>query len=201
MLLLYTFDIPKIIESFVVGFFSSLLVSGIFLWLILHKLRPNIIISPFLCKSLEKYDDNGTVKTRNKYTLKIVNKSIYDCFDINIELLLLSPTNHLGANSNLISRHLKVRTSNMTHISRFRKTPDKKDPFMKFAILIHTSEDLEPLLTVPQSFVQLKITARHGLSGLAKTFEQHFPDPTVIKEAHKFGSGLNCQTVPFNKSI
>ena len=201
MLLQYIFDFSRVLESFIVGFFSSLCVSILFLWFILHKLRPMIKIGNFICKSDERHTDNGVAKIRDKYTFKIVNMSIYDCFDINIELLLLSPLNHLGANSNLQSKHLKIRTSNMTHISRFRNKNSKKDPFKRFAILIHTNEDLGDLLQVSQSFIQLKITARHGLSGLAKTFEQQFAEPSVIKSAHKFGHGENCDTMAFNKTI
>ena len=199
--MLYSFVLSNIIESLIIGIISSLIVSILFLWFILHKLRPVVQISNFICHSLEDYEINGINKVRNKYTFKLVNKSVYDTFDIILELLLLTPINHTGANSNLKSKTLSLRTSNMTHMSRFRKKNSKSDPFKKFAILIHTNEELEDFLKVPESFIQLRITARHGLSGLAKTFEQHFPDPSVIIKWHKFQHGEFCGTIPFNKTI
>ncbi len=201
MSIIYTFVFKSALEAFLISTISSLLVSFIFLWFVLHKLRPIIKISSHVCRRPEKYDNNGIEDNRNKYSFKIVNKSIYDTFDINVELLLLTPINHTGAKSNLASRHLSVRTSNMTHISRFRRKDSHLDPFKRFAILIHTNEDLDNFLKVQNSFVQIRITARHGLSGLAKTFEQHFSDPSVIKIDHKFEHGENCETMPFNKSI
>jgi hypothetical protein len=202
MFLDYTFDWPRIIESLIVGIIGSLLVSVGFLWFILNKLRPKIIISPAICLSTESYiDEAGNGKQRNKYTFKIVNQSKYEAYDIIIELFVMQPINHIGANSNLKSKRLAIRTSNMTSINRFRSKNNKQDPFSMFAILIHTNEQLEPLLAAENSFVQLKITARHGLSGLAQTFEERFPNETCIKTNHKFKHGADTGTVPQNQTI
>jgi hypothetical protein len=70
-----------------------------------------------------------------------------------------------------------------------------------FAILIHTNEQWEPLLEATSSVVQLKITARHGLSGLAQTFEERFSKVMSIKANHKFKHGTDTGTVPQNQTI
>lgn len=77
----------------------------------------------------------------------------------------------------------------------------KKDPFALYANLIHTDENLLSLLEAPESFLELKVTVRHGLTGLADTFVGTFAHQDCIKNGCKFQFGKNLETIPFNKTV
>ncbi|MBV9961149.1 MAG: hypothetical protein JO072_02780 [Parafilimonas sp.] len=180
----------------------NILASGIFIFLLLWLGKPKFNISCFICAMPETNPEFNKGKDNViKYTMKIVNKSIFHAFDTDFELRLMSPTFHTAAHSNLMIISLPARAAKMKHIPRYRKNYKDKDPFALFANLIHTTEDLRSFLNVPENYLELKVTVRHGLTGLADTFIQTFSNPDCIKPNHKFGFGKRLDVIPFNEGV
>ena len=132
----------------------------------------------------------------------MVNKSIYHAFECKIELFAMEPIHHTGAKSNVVIKPIVLRTSNLTILPRNRKTYNAtKDPFSLFAHTFFTEEDITPLLSNGNSYLELPVTGRHGLTGLADTFIIQYANETVIKENHKFDFGNKLDTISVNQSV
>lgn len=180
----------------------GIIVSLVFLWFLLRWLRPQIKISDQICCTTESVkNEQGQEIEIPKYTFKVVNCSIFHAFDVKIELYALRPIPLVGANSNLKLIKLKLRTSDRTHITRFRKKHHQKDPFALFAFLLHTNDDLDKYLAENETYIELRITLRHGLTGLADTFTQQFSTQDVIKKGYKFNFGAKFDAIPKNRAI
>ena len=188
--------------SFAVNILSGILVSLFFLFLLLKFYRPKIIISNLICSTPEAFvKEDGQSGIRKKYSFKILNTSIYNAFDATFELFSMESITHTSGKNNLRIKRLSLRTSNMTNIKRYRKNYLEKDPHALFAILLHTNEPLETYLSKEYNYLELRVTLRHGLTGLAETFTQHFPDTSVINNECKFEFGKKIGVIPIIKSI
>ena len=181
--------LPKreIIGAILIHLLAGTLVAFVFLYLVLVFLRPKIAISPYIC-----YRDSS-------FWFKIVNMSMYHAFDIKIELFKMVPLIHSAGNSNVDIYNTKLKTSDWTSINRYRRKHSEKDPFSLFAQLIFTQSEIEQYLSEPGTYLELQITARHGLTGLADRFTQQFPSETVIKKGHKFCFGSKLGTMNANQ--
>ncbi len=126
---------------------------------------------------------------------------MHHAFDTHIELRLMKPVLHVGNHSNVNVVSLPFKAANMKHIPRYRKKHEKKDPFALYANLIHTEEDILTLLSSPDSFLELKVTVRHGLTGLADTFVGTFSEQDCIKNGCKFDFGKKINAIPYNKTV
>ena len=172
----------------------NLIASTIFIFLLLKLGRPKFSISKYICSRVIQ---DGTTR----YNFKIVNNSIFHAFDAHIELRLMEPRLHVGNHSNLYITSLPFKCANTKHIPRYRKKHEEKDPFALYAILIHTDQDLFALLNSPNSFLELKVTVRHGLTGLADTFVGTFSLQDCIKNGCKFDFGKKLDAIPYNKTV
>lgn len=175
-------------QAFLVNVFSGIFVSFIWILLLLRFLRPKFEISPFVCLR------NG------EYHFKIVNKSIYHAFDVNLELFCMIPYTHVNAFPSVTLGSIPLTSGYFTTINRFRKNNHPKDPFSLFALTVSTQYNLEEKIRQPGVFFELRITGRHGLTGLADRYVVRFADEKVIKENHKFEYGCNLSTIPFNQA-
>ena len=179
----------EIIAAALIHLLAGTLVAFIFLYLVLVFLRPKIEISKYICLR------------DGRYWFKVYNRSVYHAFEIKIELFRMVPSNHSGGKSNVDIYKVELHTSDWTSINRFRRKYSEKDPFALYARGIFTEEDLKTPLTQKQTYLELQLTARHGLTGLADRFTQQYPNETVIMEGHKFCFGANLDTMPENESI
>src|ERR1035437_5929071 len=68
-------------SHFFFGLTYALVASLIFLFIVLVFLRPKIEISPFICKQINNLDK----ETDFFYVFKIINKSYFSAFDVQIE--------------------------------------------------------------------------------------------------------------------
>ena len=113
----------------------------------------------------------------------------------------MMPLSLVGSQQNVIMKTVSIRTSKLKSLPRFRKKPHKDDPFNLFAIHIHTNEDIEKMLSQPHGYVELRLTVRHGLSTLAKTFTQQYGDTDVIRKNMKFEYAGGTGVMNVNKTI
>jgi hypothetical protein len=187
----------EILQAFVINLLSGLIGSFIFIFLLLTFLRPKLSVSPYICLRMEGINESE----REKYSFKILNRSIYHAFDVSIELFLMEPITHMGGNNNLKMKSLSIRTSNVTSIVRFRRKHYKKDPFALYAYVCHTNEPLTKYLSSENSYIEIRVTARHGLTGLSDLVIKSFGNNDVIMKSHKFAFGNSLKTVPINLTI
>ncbi len=179
----------EVIGAALIHLFAGTFVAFMFLYLALFLLRPKLLISPYICRR------------GNKYWFKIVNKSLYHAFDVKIELFRMAPISHSGGRFNVDIHPVKLHTSDWTSINRFRRKYSEKDPFSLFAQTIFTEENIEIPLRENGTYLELQLTARHGLSGLADRFIMQFPNEAAIKAGDKFCFGQNLGTIPENQSF
>ena len=175
-------------QSFLINSFSGIFVSFIFILLLLRFFRPKFEISPYICHR------------DGKYYFKVVNKSIYHAFDVTIELFAMTPYLQTESFPSVTMGSVPLQYGNVSTINRFRRNNHTKDPYSLFAINIATEFDVESKISEEKVFFEIRLTARHGLTGLADRFIQRFPNEEVIKENHKFCYGDDLGTMPKNRS-
>ena len=180
------------IYPFFQGVLASLLASIIFLFFILFTLAPSIKISGFIAKR------NG-VAARNEpdtvYVFKFINKSYFNCFDINIELFMLERLPQ-GGNGKWDTRYkrMEVVESSLKFVRGFWYFGEINKA-ANYAVLPKTFENIEALINDDHIFLQLQITARHGLTGLSRVFKRDFAIAhDCIKDGkHKHGKHLDMR--------
>jgi hypothetical protein len=160
----------------------GLVVAFIFLLVLLAFLRPSLVISDNICSVLES--------GKPVYRFKVINKSIYHAFDANIELFLMQPIVNNSAHTNLKYKPIKLTPERLNQFNRHRRGYSRKDPHALFATLIKTSEDLSSLLSISDTYLELQITVKHGLTGLGGSYSKKFSKTNIHKD-HKFKFGDN----------
>ncbi len=110
------------------------------------------------------------------------------------------PYTHINALPSVEIHGVPLTTASLTTINRYRKKRHEKDPFSLFAISVFTKYNIEEKLKDQGAYIEFRLTARHGLTGLAHTFVKKYSDESVIKANHKFCYGAELETVPLNKS-
>jgi len=195
MSLLYVIKWDEVIQSVVINIICGLIVSFIFLYTLLQFLRPSFEISKKICCTTDP--ETG----KKSYKFKVVNKSIYHAFDTKFELFLMEPVINTVGSYNLKYRVLETNPCYLNHCPRVRNKPSIKDPSALFATILRTEEPIEDMLNKTNTYVELKITARHGLTGLAGAFTQQFGGSDVIAKDHKFQFGKKIGTMHVNDAV
>ena len=180
---------PEIFQEFIVAIVAGIVVSFSFLLILLKFMRPKFKISKYICAN------------DNEYLFKIINNSIYHAFDVQIELFEMEPYAHTRGSVNVNIRPISLETKNITSIPRFHKKTRSDDPYNLFALLILTKQDLKTFMAKKGSYIEMRVTVRHGLTGLASTIVQQFDDNDVIREGHKFCYGDQEETIPSNHLV
>jgi hypothetical protein len=191
--------------NFIQGILVELFGGFLFLVGVLYLLRPHVIVSP----KIAKYTviENGV--TRTKYSIKVINKSIYDAFDIVGQLYYFEyiPASPNGFHKQL--QYLNLTLPQNPHLSGnfwLSKVPFLGDAlsrrFVKreanFAVWFSTYEDIESLLNrnsvVGASNVSLefKVILKHGLTSLANSKEQSYSSATnhIIEGKFELGNSF-----------
>ncbi len=156
------------------GLIIEILGGIIFLFVILVLLRPSFEIS----SEIAKYEE----RNRSCYAIKIVNKSIFQAFDIyaQVSSLSYSPAQPSGTNKTL--QPVALTLSNIPHLpNRFNKENDH-------AVWFRTFENIETILNDPNACIQIKVTMKHGLTGLSRIKFVTYTASSLIKSG-RFESG------------
>ncbi|MBI2003880.1 hypothetical protein HYS72_00245 [Candidatus Pacearchaeota archaeon] len=151
----------KIVELISIGISTSLIAS-IFFIILLSYLKPNLKISPYIAK---RHDTRGD----NAYFFKIVNKSwFFKAFDIWVELLLIEPFIVEGG-TNIRATEIKLKHQNAWCIDSRRSRE-----FATYAHLYYTNENIEELWDSERKNLELRVMAKHQLSGFKRVFVQKY---------------------------
>ena len=145
----------------VIGVLSSFIATSLFL-LCLRALRPVFEIS----KEIAFMNENG----KDKFSIKILNKSPRNAINIRIEIGLMS--SKIVPNGTILSRKaVSLRTANMMVLSRF----DKKDTDATYAYRINIIDDINTLWTdETNQFIRVKIFAQDEMSNFGRVFIQDY---------------------------
>lgn len=158
----------------------------IFLFIVLWLFKPKIKIAPFLCKE--------TTSAGNVfYVFKFINKSFFPAHDIKVELHQLRKIPMGNGNFNNEYMKLTLVNSVISHISA-RTTIFRKDKGHPHCVTIRSTEDINTILTEELHAILLKISLKHGLTGLSNVFEQEYANLEDIKSG-KFKPGTKFATI------
>jgi hypothetical protein len=158
--------------------------SFIFLWIVLLMLRPHIKIGDKIAKQANIFDGESEFT----FLFKIINCSIYDAFEIELELfeVYMFPAFPSGTNSRLTAIELKRKQ--LRQIPRWRKIKKKNAHLADHCVSFRTNVDLEKILKDESKSLQLQITLKHGLTGLSRVYRVNYPSKRCIQEGEfRFG--------------
>jgi len=161
--------------SFWLGVLASIIGSLVFLFLVLLLFKPKIKISPFVSKYSSPFEGEGIV-----FYIKIVNRSLFNAYDIKAELYMLEryPTPPAGM-MNVRATPLSLVSGQLSSLDRYlplwmRKAADH-------CIRFRTLDDLEQILADERKSVEFRVILRHGLTGLSKVHSQEYSDLSEIR--------------------
>lgn len=179
------------IFSIFINIFSSVIASFVFLFIVLYTLRPKILISDLISKQTNSFDAD----VEFTYVFKIINKSYFSAFDIQLELFKLE---QYRVTAKGISNRIKLvplKVSEIKHIPAYLSTKDcNKTSFAPHAVLFRTNEILDNILENEKQTLQLQITLRHGLTGLSRVYQKDYININDIKYGQfKFGNCLEIE--------
>jgi len=172
--------------------FGSLMTS-IAIFATLRFLRPQIAISPKICRYT---NSEGEVQ----YKIKVINKSWFHATNVSFELLLAKPYEVNGGTSvheqviNLVDGQ-----DHRWYISKrplfWRRQEKKKNGNALYAIHVRANEDLEQLWASKDDscYLVFKVLASHGLSSLTKVKAEKYnrPEHSILTGNYKFGTSLD----------
>ena len=170
-------------QSILLNIGCSFLASLAFLFTVLICFKPKLKLSDFICKNNNQFKNVYTTY----YFFKIVNKSLFSAYDINVELNIIEkyPTSPSGM-MNKRTIPLSLELDFVSHLPPFRPKWWRKDA--EHCIRFRTKDNLDEIIADEHKSVQLQVTLRHGLTGLVKVFYQDYADLSLIKEG-KFTYG------------
>jgi hypothetical protein len=174
-------------EAIFYSVLCSVIASFIFLFLVLIFFKPKIRISPFVCKG--KYMEGDETEY---YFIKLINISLFSAYDVVIELLEVDRYPTPNGQMNNRFRPLTLVLSHVSHIPAYRPSWLRKNA--PYAVRIRTTEELNKILTNDYKSVMVKISLRHGLTGLVKVHSKEYTDSTQIKNG-KFDYGLKFGSI------
>ena len=153
----------------------SLIASIFFLFVVLILFKPKLKICPFICKSKLEFDGD------EEFCLfKIVNRSFFSAYDVKAELSLLRkyPVPPSGM-MNVRYVPLEMALSKISHIPPFRPRWWRKSA--DHAIRLRTIENLTEYLEDNHCSIELRISLRHGLTGLSRVVRYEYSHISELK--------------------
>ncbi len=156
----------------------------IFLFLVLYFFKPKIRICHFLCKT--------SVNQQTVYIFKFVNKSFFSAHDIKVELYKIRKIPMGKGEYNNQHEILNIINGNISHIPR-RPFFWQKQLHHPHCIVVRSFDDLNTILAEDANGIILRVSLKHGLTGLSNVFEQEYGNESDIKNGKykpgtKFGS-------------
>lgn len=162
--------------------FCSIVASFIFLFVVLFLFKPKIKLCPFICKSNYKNSEEEF------YFFKLINYSLFSAYDIYIELLEVDRYPISNGQMNSRFTHLSLVLDRVSNIPGYRPSWITKNA--PYAVVVRSNADISNVLKNDYQSVMIKITLRHGLTGLVKVHTKEFTEASQIKKG-KFNYGLN----------
>lgn len=169
----------------------NIIASLAFLFIVLYTLRPKVEISEYICKQINDYETSPQFI----YVFKIINKSRFSAFDIQLELFKLEQYRVTAKGINNRINLVPLVVNHIKHIPPFASTAHcHKSSFASHALVFRTNVTLEHILNKERETLQLQVTLRHGLTGLSRVYQKDYIKINAIKTGQfKFGNSLEIE--------
>ncbi|MGB8192943.1 MAG: hypothetical protein WCF67_13530 [Chitinophagaceae bacterium] len=164
----------------VIEIFGGTTSSLLFLFLVLFLFKPKVRVSYFLCKVQPP-------EQAAYFLFKFVNLSFFPAYDISVELYKIRKIPMGDRTYNNEFSRLSLVNANISHVAG-RSFYWNKKPDNPHCVLIRSVENLSEILSDEMTGIVLKISLKHGLTGLSKVFEREYCQESDIKKG-KFKSG------------
>ena len=170
--------------NFLLGFSASLLSTIVFAFLLFMNLKPKIKISKAIA-----YQNDGNKKI---YKIKFYNASIFKAFDVRFELLSCS-TYEATKNTegvNVLNSRIILANNEFLFISKHASSKNAK--YADNCVLVSVKEaDLLEIISKENSYLEFRITLKHGFSNLSGTFRQKYRTKDCIENGKfEFGNSF-----------
>lgn len=173
-------------SHFLFGLTYAIVASLIFLFIVLILFKPKIRICPFLT-----YVQAGV--DTPYYTFKFVNVSYFSAHDIHAELHKTRKIPMGGGKYNNEYEKLTLVNGEMSHVPRRLPFWSKNDA-NPHCMTVRSTQNIREILTPESNGIVLRISLKHGLTGLSKVFEQEYANEQDIKQG-KFKPGTKFATL------
>ncbi len=187
-------DYERYILSKYDGLYQEIIGGLIFIILLIVILRPSIAISPEIAELPANDDEPQHLR------IKIVNYSIFKAYDIQINVYHKERTNVSGPDitSSLIGTYETYKVGIPYLESGFLASMEKeKTNAAQFRLskMLAQGIDMKKLLGRTNSYVEVHVIVRHGLSGIKANFVKKFHNTTFIKSGYyAHGFNINIKT-------
>lgn len=172
-------------EAFLLSILTSLIASFIFLFTILVFLRPSIKIGEIIV--LDEDDGNEC------YRMKFYNNSLFSAYDADISLIALEDRPAEPKGKHIYFQDIELKKNKFSVIFRWLPMFLART-YAHNCTQVKTFENLNEILKHPHKSLQLKITLRHGLTGLSKTFVKNYQTEAVLEKG-KFAFGNSFKVI------
>jgi hypothetical protein len=160
-------------SHFIFGLTYALVASLIFLFIVLLLFKPKIRIANFLCQP-------GIYNEEIYYLFKFVNISVFSAHDIKVELHKIRKIPMGGGQFKNEYQKLTLLNGDISHIPG-RLPFWKKNMANPHCVTVRTHERLEQILRDASNGISLRVSLKHGLTGLSKVFDQEYGNVEDIK--------------------
>lgn len=172
--------------QFQIELIGGIIGSFIFLFVVLFLFKPKIKIATFLTDMV-----NNAGQTI--YVFKFVNRSFFSAHEIKIELHKMRRIPMGSGNVNYEYYPLTLLSNSISHIPA-RPPFWKKNLAYPHCITVRSTENLNDILADPYTGIMLRVSLKHGLTGLSKVFEQEYGNQEDIKTG-KFKPGTKFEII------
>ena len=178
--------------SFIQGLIVEILGGFVFILILLYTLRPVFEISPVIIK----YPDALTGQT--KYSIKVINKSIFAAVDVEVHLSYFFYVSAVG-NGNAVSPHKDNKTLNLIK-NTYTYVPNRFHKDNEFALWFSTYDVLENFITQTgtnqiNKTILIRVIMRHSLTGLTSAKEKTYSAIGQIQDGYHFKAGHSFDIV------
>ncbi|NCT94020.1 MAG: hypothetical protein GXC72_06335 [Chitinophagaceae bacterium] len=152
--------------QFWVGTIGGIFSAFLFLLIVLYVFKPAINIAPFLCKV-------GS-QTQSYYIFKFVNKSYFAAHEIEVRLYKIRKIPMGSGRYNNEHEPLTIKNGDISHI------PER--PFWwwqrridhPYCVIVRSFDNLNEILADDMNAILLRVSLKHGLTGLSAVVEQEY---------------------------
>lgn len=161
--------------------FSSITASVVVIFF-LYSLRPRIEIS----KEISEQENDSGIPT---YRFKIINKTRYPIFDVQVILELVT-TKCVPGGQIISTKRLDLIKDKFIIVKKF----DISDSAADYAFRVRTTEKLRDIWETQSQYLRISVLARHEMSGFYGVFQQnYYTKSDIIKGTHRYGISLDVQ--------
>lgn len=151
-----------------------------FLFLVLYLLKPKIRIAPFLCHVLNS--------ECNYYIFKFVNHSFFPAHEIKVELYKIRKIPMGGGKFNNEHERLTIKNGNISHVPQRPFWWWQKMLHHPHCVVVRSFDNLSNILQNDMNAILLRVSLKHGLTGLSSVIEQEYGNEGDIRNG-KFKTG------------